>query len=112
MQITLKRGTNMLDITSDPRLDPRIKKMLANFPPQPTGNVTDRESLVAAANTPEALAIAEQVRAGMEMLDNEAVAPSRGLDTARFEVTSAPDGNKIKIQYIRPTGDEILPCVY
>jgi acetyl esterase len=112
MQTASNSGTNMLDITSDPRLDPRIKKMLANFPPQPTGNVTDRESLVAAANTPEALAIAEQVRAGMEMLDNEAVAPSRGLDTASFEVTSAPDGNKIKIQYIRPTGDELLPCVY
>ena len=102
----------MPDIASDPRLDPRIKAVLGSFPSQPMEDATDRESLVAAANSPEALAASEQMRAGMDMMDNEEVAPSQGLDISTHEFTSAPDGNTIKIQYIRPAGDDVLPCVY
>ena len=102
----------MPDIASDPRLDPRIKAVLGNFPSQPMENATDRESLVAAANSPEALAASEQMRAGMDMMDNEEIAPSAGLDISTHEFISAPDGNTIKIQYIRPQGDDVLPCVY
>ena len=46
------------------------------------------------------------------MCDNEDVSPSAGLRVETLEFTSQPDGNTIKVQYIRPDNDEILPCVY
>jgi len=48
----------------------------------------------------------------LEILDDETVAPSAGLDTSTIELTSQPDGNAIKIQFIRPQGDAVLPGVY
>ena len=48
----------------------------------------------------------------LEMLDNEDVAPSKGLDVSTLEFTSTPDGNTMKVQFIRPQTDEPLPCVY
>jgi acetyl esterase/lipase len=48
----------------------------------------------------------------LEILDDETIAPSAGLDIRTLELTSAPDGNTIRIQFIRPKGDEVLPCVY
>ena len=48
----------------------------------------------------------------LEMLDNEDVAPSKGLDVSTIELTSSPDGNTVKLQFIRPQIDDVLPCVY
>jgi acetyl esterase len=45
-------------------------------------------------------------------MDSEAVAPSSGLTTRTETFRSAPDGNAIKIQFIRPDTAERLPCVY
>ena len=39
---------------NDPRIDPRLKAMLAGFPSLDQGDVESREAAVAAANTPEA----------------------------------------------------------
>ena len=46
------------------------------------------------------------------MMDSEDVAPSAGLRTEVRTFVSAPDGNTIKVNVIRPDTDEILPCVY
>jgi acetyl esterase/lipase len=46
------------------------------------------------------------------VLDDETIAPSAGLDIRTIEITSDPDGNTVKIQFIRPQGDDPLPCVY
>jgi acetyl esterase/lipase len=43
---------------------------------------------------------------------SEEVAPSDGIVTETLTFVSNPDRNEIKIHYIRPEGDEILPCVY
>jgi acetyl esterase len=45
-------------------------------------------------------------------MDREDIAPSTGLTVRTETFTSAPDGNTVKIQYIRPEGDETLPCIY
>ncbi|MDZ4376065.1 MAG: alpha/beta hydrolase fold domain-containing protein [Phenylobacterium sp.] len=99
-------------LVADPRIDPRIKALFAQPDRPPVGDIESREALIAAANTPEALA-GEQA---MEMLftacDNEQTAPSAGLTVRTQEIVSQPDGNTIKLQIIRPEGDEILPCVY
>jgi acetyl esterase len=97
----------------DPRLDPRIKKAFAGMPvgaPQP--DVASREDLLAQELSPQGLAIyAEQV-ALFDRMDREDVAPSAGLVVSTHTFTSAPDGNTVKIQYIRHEGDQVLPCLY
>ncbi len=99
-------------IASDERLDPRIRTMMSALPePQPQ-NGSSLEQVVADANTPEALALLDQTKQFLELIDNENVAPSKGLDINVHEFTSSPDGNTIKINFIRPQSDQALPCVY
>ena len=103
----------MPDIANDPRLDPRLKAMLAMLPSVTEDqDVASREAQLAEANTPEAKAAAEQVRMLLEMMDNEDIAPSAGLEISEREFTSQPDGNTIKIRFVRPEGQDKVPCVY
>lgn len=100
-------------ITEDPRIDPRIKAIFGMMPAgEPQQDVDNRETLLAEANTETALAAQEGMKMFMEMCDTEEIAPSTGLTVTDHTFTSAPDGNPVKIQYIRPEGDEPLPCVY
>ena len=43
-------------LADDPRIDPRIKAMFGAFPSGAPRRAANRDELVAAANTPEALA--------------------------------------------------------
>ncbi|MGH1491625.1 MAG: alpha/beta hydrolase [Acidimicrobiales bacterium] len=96
----------------DPRIDPRIKAVLGAMPVGSQQDIESRESYLAEVNRPEAEAAREQIAAMLEALDSEEVAPSGGLDISTVEFSSAPDGNTVKIQFIRPTAPEPLPCVY
>ncbi len=103
----------MPTISEDPRLDPRIKAIMGGFPAAASqGDVSSRDVLIAEANTPEALEAQAAMTAMMEMLDNEEIAPSAGLEISTREFTSSPDANTVKLQFIRPEGSEVLPCVY
>lgn len=103
----------MPDIANDNRLDPRIRAALAVFPDASNASdVSSREEQLAEANSPEAKAAAEQLRMMLEMMDNESLAPSTGLNISEHAFTSAPDGNTIKIRFVRPEGDAPVPCVY
>ena len=103
----------MSDVQSDPRIDPRIKAMLAAFPSMGSAtDVEDRETLLAEANTPEAQEQMQTMKAVMSMMDNEELAPSTGLDISDHEFVSQPDGNTVRVQFIRPQSDTPLPCVY
>ena len=103
----------MPDIANDKRLDPRIKAALGMLPsPTQDSDVASREEQLAEANTPEAKAAAEQMRMLLEMMDDEALAPSTGLAISEHEFTSQPDGNTIKVRFVRPEGTDPLPCVY
>ena len=75
-------------------------------------NVASREAQLAEEATPEAQQRAAGQLAFMKMMDNEQVAPSAGLETRVETFNSSPDGNEIKIQFIRPADGERLPCVY
>lgn len=101
----------MSKLTGDPRIDPRIKAVMGMLPEMEPTDVESREQLLAEANAPEAVAARAQMKAMLDMVDNEDVAPSAGLRTETHEFISDPDGNAIKIQYIRPDTDEVLPCV-
>ena len=100
-------------LVEDPRIDPRIKAIFGAMPESPPlGNVANREELLAIEASESGRAMAAAQKAMIDMVDNEAVAPSAGLviRTERFQ--SSPDGNWVNIQYIRPDTDETLPCVY
>jgi acetyl esterase len=98
---------------TDPRLDPRIKKFFAAMPtPAAKPNVSSREALLAQENSPAVLAALERQTALFDSMDSEEIAPSAGLSVRNETLTSSPDGNTIKILYIRPDNDETLPCVY
>ncbi|NQY13733.1 MAG: alpha/beta hydrolase [Henriciella sp.] len=103
----------MPDIANDERLDPRIRAALSIFPDASNAtDVSSREEQLAEANSPEAKAAAEQLRMMLEMMDNETLAPSTGLSISEYAFTSSPDGNTIKIRFVRPEGDAPVPCVY
>ena len=99
------------DIAGDRRIDPRIKALLAFVPEMPAMEFSSREEMLAAANTPEALDGVEEFRSLMELCDSDEAAPSAGLRVHTEHVVSAPDGNTINLQVIRPDTDEVLPCV-
>jgi len=100
-------------LESDPRLDPRVKKVFAEWPaPVEKPNVSSREELLAQETSPAALAALARQAAFFDSMDSEEVAPSAGLSVRTETLTSSPDGNTINIQYIRPDNDETLPCVY
>jgi acetyl esterase len=101
-----------VSIADDPRIDPRIKTWLANMPTVTQDDVASREVLLEELNSPEAVAQRDQLTAMFELLDNEDVAPSKGLDVSTMTFTSTPDGNTVNVQFIRPQTDDILPCVY
>jgi len=101
------------DIAADPRLDPRIKAILsAVSPAPPASDVESREALLTELNSDAARQEAELFRSFMELCDTEEVAPSAGLAVHSENVVSAPDGNTINLQVIRPDSEETVACVY
>jgi acetyl esterase/lipase len=102
----------MSKLMDDPRIDPRIKALFGQMPTPEAGDVASREALLALVNRPEAVAQRERMAGMFDLLDNEQVAPSSGLAITVHEFVSAPDGNTVKLQFIRPEGGERLPCVY
>ena len=75
-------------------------------------DVENRQQMLDEVNQPEALALQQQVTALMEILDDHVNAPADGLDISTVEITSAPDGNTVKLQVITPRSSDPLPCVY
>jgi acetyl esterase len=102
------------DVASDIRLDPRLKAILAGMPAEDEGatDVDSRETLIAESNSEAARQQAEQFRGFMDLCDTEEVAPSAGLRVYSEKIVSAPDGNTINLQIIRPDNGETVACVY
>ncbi len=100
------------DLAADRRLDPRLKTFLSLLPPMTSHDVESREVMLAEANSEAALAGREMMKSFMDLCDTEEAAPSAGLRIHTEKVTSAPDGNTINLQVIRPDNDETLAGVY
>ena len=99
-------------LLEDGRIDPRIKAVFGAINLPEVGDVADRAQMLMEASTPEAKAQQAALAQMLEAVDNEAVAPSAGLITRTESFTSEPDGNVVKVQFIRPDTQELLPCVY
>jgi acetyl esterase/lipase len=104
--------TMAYDVAGDPRIDPRIKAILAAVPSVGASDVDSRETLLAEANSAAAAGAAELLRSFMDLCDTEEAAPSAGLRIHTEKIASAPDGNTINLQVIRPDTDETVACVY
>ncbi len=103
----------MPSTADDPRIDPRLKQMLAAMPPMRNpGDASSREQLVEAANSPAGLAQVAQLEAIFEGVDAEPVAPQSGLTVSKRTAVSQPDGNTVNLQVIRPESADVLPCIY
>ena len=102
----------MNKISSDPRIDPRIKAVLGIMPTATLADVESRQQALDEANTPQAVAQRTLMESLFDRIDTEQVAPSAGLEITSHEFTSSPDNNRIKVQFIRPESTKILPCVY
>ncbi len=100
-------------IVSDPRIDPRLKTIFGAMPLEmATSSVASREELLAEENSEKGKAAAAAITAMLDMVDNEAVAPSAGLAVRVETFRSEPDGNTVKIRITRPDNAERLPCIY
>jgi acetyl esterase len=96
----------MSKLENDPRVDPRIKALMGAMPPEPQLDVDSRQQVLDAANSTAALSRYEQMVAMFEMLDNEDIAPSAGLEISSHDIVSSPDGNTVKLQLIKPVSKE------
>lgn len=99
-------------IQEDPRIDPRIKAIVGAMPSASQEDVANREELLERANSEEAQAALAGMQAFMALGDTEEIASSKGLTIETHEFASSPDGNTIKVQFIRPESSEPMPCVY
>ena len=100
-------------LSGDLRIDPRIRAILGSAEvPAGLGDVPSREALLAEVNSPAAIAAETQMLALFEAIDNEYVAPSVGLHIRTERFVSTPDGNGIQVEFIRPDGDAVVPCLY
>jgi len=102
----------MSKIANDPRIDPRIKALFGAMPSEPIPDAMSREAMLAEVATPEAQARSAALTQMLEGFDSEEVAPKAGLTVRTETFVSEPDGNEVKIQFVRPDGDAVLACVY
>jgi acetyl esterase/lipase len=100
-------------LAEDPRIDLRLKALLGSLGVlTATGDVASREDMLAAANSESGKKEAALMAAMLDAFDDETVAPSAGLGIRTERAVSAPDGNTINIQFIRPDNAARVPCVY
>ena len=102
----------MPDIQNDVRIDPRLKTILGFMPNLGSTDVSSRQEILDEIARPEAGVAAAAYQQLVDMMDNEDIAPSKGLTIRTEQIISQPDGNTINLQIIRPDNNDVLPCVY
>ncbi|MCC6438652.1 MAG: alpha/beta hydrolase [Acidimicrobiales bacterium] len=103
----------MSKLSEDPRIDPRLKRLFGKMPAMGGRDMASREEVLERNNSEKAIAGRAVMAAFAERADTEAIAPSTGLTVTTEEFTSQPDGNTIKVQFVRPDGaGDRPPCVY
>jgi acetyl esterase/lipase len=100
------------DVANDPRIDPRLKALLSAMPPIPNTDVSGRQELLDEVNQPGNADFEAMYKMMMEACDTPEVVSSECLTVTQHDVVSQPDGNTIRINFIRPKSDEVVPCVY
>ena len=102
----------MADFMNDRRLDPRVKAILSMLPNLSASDVSSRQEMLDEASQESAVAQVAAMKAVTDFIDNEELAPSKGLTITEKDIVSDPDGNTIKLRIIRPDTKEKLACIY
>jgi len=102
----------MSKINNDPRIDPRIKAIFGSVSFGGASDVESRKAAIANANSMKAKLTRQMVSGFLNRCDTEKIAPSAGLTITDKSFVSEPDGNQVKIQFIRPDTSDTLPCIY
>ncbi|KRB86376.1 esterase [Sphingomonas sp. Root710] len=102
----------MTKLLEDPRIDPRIKKVFGRFSQPAATDLSSRAEVLEVMSSADARAALDIEAELFRSTATEDAAPSHGIVYETLEFTSEPDGNRVKIQLVRPEGDQILPCVY
>ena len=103
----------MSKLSGDPRIDPRLKRLFGKMPVVRGRDMPSREVVLERNHSEKAVAGRAVMAKFAERADNEDVAPSDGLRVTTETFTSQPDGNEIKVQFVRPDfAGERPPCVY
>lgn len=100
------------DVSADVRLDPRVRDLLLVMPPPTVIEVVHRDELVREAASEQGLERERLYEEFVAICDTEEAAPSTGLHFDDVEVESRPDGNRIRLQVVRPDTDATLAAVY
>ncbi len=102
----------MADFMNDRRIDPRVKAILSMLPNLSVSDVSSRQEMLDEASQESAVAQVAAMKAVTDFIDNEELAPSKGLTITEKDIVSDPDGNTIKLRIIRPDTKEKLACIY
>ena len=103
----------MSKLSNDPRIDPRLKRLFGKMPPMGGRDAADRDEVLARNQSEKAIAGRAVMAEFAERADTEEIAPSDGLTVTTETFTSAPDGNEIKVRFVRPDfAGERPACVY
>ena len=102
----------MADFMNDRRIDPRVKAILSMLPNLSASDVSSRQEMLDEASQESAVAQVAAMKAVTDFIDNEELAPSKGLTITEKDIVSDPDGNTIKLRIIRPDTKEKLACIY
>ena len=102
----------MTKLRDDPRIDPRIKKAFGNFSQSAGPNVGSRDEILQQVLSAEGQLIVEEEASFFASTACKVAAPEEGLIVRTETFVSAPDGNQVNILFIRPEGDDLLPCIY
>lgn len=108
---TASDDTQRPDVQDDRRLDPRVQRALRSVPVRQLDDIDSRERLVEISNSDKALTMAAKLESLYARFDTADVAPFDGLRIETRELTSSPDDNVVKLQFIRPDHDEVVPGV-
>ena len=98
-------------IADDPRIHPRIRRIMGAMPAPDGPTYESREQVLELANRPSSVEAEKERMAMLDGLDSTDLAPLDGLDISTVEFTSDPDGNTIKMLLIRPESDDPVPAV-
>ena len=103
----------MSKLSEDPRIDPRLKRLFGKMPPMGGRDAVDRDDVLARNQSEKAVAGRAVMAEFAERADTEEIAPSDGLTVSTETFTSEPDGNEIKVRFVRPDfAGERPGCVY
>jgi len=92
----------MSKLSEDPRIYPRLKALMGNWPVPRARDAASREEVLERNGSEKAVAGRAAMLRFADRADTEEIAPSTGLTVSEETFTSEPDGIPVKVRFVRP----------